>query len=196
MMREGVLTLTLLLVGSAQASAEWQIRPFLGVTFGGASSFGIAGDAVGSLNVVFGANGGVHGNVFGLEADFSRVPGVFHAGEEGLILGSSATTLTGNLVVSMPRRLTEFTLGPYFVVGAGMMHVNFDLDAVLGVLPVASTLATMDVGGGVTGNLSERLGLNWDARYFRTLGGDERGFSIGEEQLSFWRAIMAVVIRY
>ena len=103
----------------------------------------------------------------------------------------------GNVVISVPRHLTEFSLGPYFVFGGGLMHVNIDIDAVLGVLPVKSTLPAMDVGGGVTGNLSERFGVNWDARYFWSVGEREvRGFSIGPERLSFWRAIMALVIRY
>ncbi len=55
----------------------------------------------------------------------------------------------------------------------------------------------MDIGGGVTGFLSKRIGLGWDVRYFRSLGtGEERGQSFGPEQLSFWRANMAVAIRY
>ena len=56
----------------------------------------------------------------------------------------------------------------------------------------------MDVGGGVNGFLSERVGLSWEARYFRSVGGKPlRGFSVdpGPEQLSFWRASMALVIR-
>ena len=35
-----------------------------------------------------------------------------------------------------------------------------------GVLPVSSTLPAMDVGGGVTGFLSERIGLSWDVTVF------------------------------
>ena len=54
-----------------------------------------------------------------------------------------------------------------------------------------STLA-----GGVTGFLTDRVGLNWDVRYFRSVGGKEdTGLSIGKEQISFWRATMGVAIR-
>jgi hypothetical protein len=62
---------------------------------------------------------------------------------------------------------------------------------------VSSTLPATDVGGGVTGFLSKRIGVNWDVRYFQSVGrGDQVGLSIGPEQLSFWRANMAIAIRY
>jgi len=82
-----------------------------------------------------------------------------------------------------------------FVGGAGLMHASSEL--ALGAPGVSSTLPAMDVGGGVTGFLSKRIGLGWDVRYFRSLGtGEERGQSFGPEQLSFWRANMSVAIRY
>jgi len=69
------------------------------------------------------------------------------------------------------------------------------IDDVNGVLAVDSSLGTVDFGGGVTGFLTDRVGVSWDVRYFRSFGGDSRGFSIGNEQLSYWRAMMAVAIR-
>ena len=56
----------------------------------------------------------------------------------------------------------------------------------------------MDVGGGATGFLSNRFGVNWDVRFFRSLGSKEGGggVSFGPEQLSFWRASMALAIKY
>jgi hypothetical protein len=195
MMRAGLLALTLVVFGSAETAAEWQIRPFLGVTFGSETTFVDAAQAAGSPNVVIGANGALLGDVVGVEVDFSRAPGFFRSGDQNLVQGNNVTTLTGNLIISMPRHLTEFTLGPYFVAGAGLMHVH--IDQFLDVLSVARTLPAMDIGGGVTGNLSQRFGLNWDVRYFWSVGGDElRGVSVAPEELSFWRAIMAIVIRY
>ena len=64
------------------------------------------------------------------------------------------------------------------------------------VLPVSSTLPAVDVGGGVTGFLTDRIGVSWDVRHFRSVGGEARDLSIGREQLSFWRANMALVFRY
>ena len=90
------------------------------------------------------------------------------------MLQNSATTLTGNVIIALPRNKTEYTLGPYFVAGLGLMHAH--IEDVLGVLTVGRTMPAMDIGGGVTGNLSERIGLIWEGRYFSSIGqaGSER----------------------
>jgi hypothetical protein len=111
------------------------------------------------------------------------------------VVRSSATTLTSNLVISPPRRSIEYTLGPYFVLGAGLMHVGFT--DFLDVFSVSRTLPAMSIGGGANGFLSDRFGLGWEVRYFRNLGGKApQGLNFGsDEKLSFWRATMAFVIR-
>jgi Outer membrane protein beta-barrel domain len=196
-MRVGVWVLAFLLGSSSAVSAEWQLKPFLGVTFGGATTFFDHEFAVGGANVVFGTTGVLLGEVFGVEGDFGYGPGFFT--KEGvLVLGSRATTLTGNVVVALPRRLSEYSLRPYFVGGGGFLHVSTETS--LGQLPVNSTLPVMDLGGGVTGFLSRRIGVNWDIRYFRSGSRPERPGeekqSFGDEQLSFWRAHTALAIRF
>jgi hypothetical protein len=53
------------------------------------------------------------------------------------------------------------------------------------------------MGVGVTGFLTDRFGVSWDVRYFRSVGGGQSGAAtLGPEQLSFWRANMALAIRY
>lgn len=184
----------LLLLSPAETAAEWQIRPFLGLTFGADTTFVDLAQAAGTPNVVFGGSGALVGDAVGIEVDLGHAPGFFQSGDQRLVRANSVTTLTGNFILSVPRHLTEYTLGPYLVVGAGLMRVR--IDDLFGVLPVASTLPAIDVGGGVTGFLSDRIGLIWEARYFSSVGGKERGFSFGAEQLSFWRASMGLVIRY
>jgi hypothetical protein len=194
-MRAGFLVLTLLLLWPAQMSAEWQIRPFLGVSFGGGTTLVDLDHAAGSPNIVVGVNGALLGDVIGVEVDFGRAPGFFQTGDQGLVQRSSVTTLTGNVVIAPPRHLTEYILGPYFVLGAGLMRARSE--ELQGILSLANTLPAIDVGGGAKGFLSKRIGLNWEARYFRSVGGKElRGVSFGTEQLSFWRASMGLVIRY
>ena len=195
-LRGGVLALVWLAAVPGRASAEWQLKPFLGVTFGGGTTFVDLEQAAAQLNFAVGISGVLLGDVLGIEADLGDAPGFFQSGAQRLVVKSSATTLTGNLVVTLPRRLTEYSLRPYFAGGAGLMHAR--IDDFLGVLRVTSTLPAMDVGGGVTGFLTTRLGLNWDVRYFRTVGGTDegRGLSFGPEQLSFWRANMGLAIRY
>jgi hypothetical protein len=193
-MRIVVLTLILLLLQPASVRAEWQLRPFLGVTFGGSTTFFDLEQAADNLNLVIGFNGVLLGELIGVEADVGYAPGFFQSGSQHLVTRSSATTLTGNVVVALPRRLAEFTLRPYFVGGAGLMQAR--ISDPINVLGVSRTLPAIDLGGGVTGFLSDRIGVSWDVRHFRSVGGKARDQSIGREQLSFWRANMALVFRY
>lgn len=193
-MRAAVLAVGLLVVGPIEAFAEWQIRPFLGFAFGGDTTFVDIEDAVGGPNVTFGASAVFLGDVLGVEADFGHAPGFFE-GDTQLVQASSVTTLSGSLVVALPRRMSGYGLRPYAVAGAGMLHVRINHQ--LGVLKVGSTLPAYHVGGGVTGFLTDTFGLSWDLRHIRSFGGaDTGGVSFGREKLSFWRAGMALAIRY
>ena len=193
-MRATVLALALLLLLPSTSLAEWQLKPFVGIDFGGSTTFIDLDHVAGKPHVAFGVNGVVLGQVFGIEGDVSFAPGFFQASnQQHLVVGSSVATATANLVIAFPRRWSQYTLRPYIVGGGGVMRVR--IEDVLSVLPLQSSLGAMDVGGGVTGFLTDRVGVCWDLRYFRSLGGESRGFSIGNEQLSYWRAMMAVAIR-
>lgn len=203
-MRAGWLALALWLLAPAAAAAEWQVRPFIGVTFGGATTFVDPEKAIGTQNAVVGVSSGWLGDIFGLEADFGRAPGFFQTDETPAISGvsdpalltSAVTTLTGNVVVALPARLAGYGLRPYFSGGAGLMHI--DTVGQFQILDLHRTLPTLSLGGGVTGFLTDRVGLNWDVRRLSTLRGEGEtlGNSLGRERLSFWRATMAVALRY
>jgi len=185
-----------LLIARPAGAAEKQIRPFFGATLGGGTTFIDSEGASGNPHVVVGLNAAVLRDVLGVEVDLGHSPGFFQAGNNQLVLSSSVTTLTGNIILTIPRHLTEYTLRPYLVVGGGALRAR--IDHVFGVLPVSDVRAVADIGGGVTGFVTNRLGLCWDLRYFGTISrkpGDQ-GISIGPEQLSFWRASMALAIRY
>lgn len=187
----GALTL------APDASAEWQIKPFVGLTFGGSTTFVVDfEDAVGTSNLAFGVNGTWLGEVLGVEADFGYAPGFFESGDQDLVRDSRVVTLTGNAVVALPRHLAQYSLRPYFVGGFGVMGLR--LTDPEGVFTTSRSLAAIDLGGGVTGFLTDRIGLNWDVRWFGSVGGEDRGqgVSTGAEELSFWRATMAVAVRY
>jgi len=195
-MRAGAVScfaVALLLVTAPCARAEWQIKPFFGVTYSGSTTFVDLEQAAGHANPAIGVTGLLLGEVFGVEADFGRTPGFFE--QDGTqVSNTSATTLTGNIIVALPRRLAEYTLRPYFVGGAGAMFVH--IDYANGDPFISRSLKAMDLGGGVTGFLTNRIGLSWDVRYFRSIDKTfESGISFGSEQLSFWRANMAVAIR-
>jgi hypothetical protein len=184
----------LLLLMPATAAAEWQFKPFFGAAFAGNTTLIDLEFAAGNVHPAVGVTTLLIGEMVGIEADLGVSPGFFSAGGN-YVVRSSVTTVTGNVVIALPQRITQYTLRPYFVGGAGLMRARSEL--FLDPLPVASTLPAVDIGGGVTGFLTRQLGLNWDVRYFHSLGGAEtaKGLSIGPERLSFWRASMALAIR-
>ena len=199
-MRLAVWMLALTLFAPVPAFADWQVRPFIGFSFGGSTTFVDFEGAIETQNIALGVAGGWLGEVFGVEADFGRSPGFFQRGddvpEELQLLSSAVTTLTGNVVIALPKRLARDGLRPYFSGGAGLTHV--DMLGKFGAVDIGRTLPTMSLGGGVTGFLTNRVGLNWDIRRFSTFRGEGEtvGNSIGNESLSFWRASMAVAVRY
>jgi hypothetical protein len=180
------------------AAADTQIRPFVGFTFAGSTTFLDLDLAVAKHHGVIGVDGVVLGNIFGVEVDLGRMPGFFQTtaslGGSPLILHSSLTTLTGSIVIAAPRKLTEYTLRPYFVAGAGGIRVR--VDDYFGALKVRDTVGAYDLGGGVVGFLTNRVGVAWDVRRFSSVKGSEtQGVSEGG-RLSFWRASMALAVRY
>jgi hypothetical protein len=193
--RIGVWLVAPLHLNARPAAAEWQVKPFAALTFGGGTTFVDLEMAAPRPHRMIGVTGVLIGEVFGLDVDLGRASGFFHRRDQNLLLGSGITTLTGDLIVAMPHRMTEYTLRPYFVAGLGMVRVR--IDGRFGALRVASTRPTMDFGGGVTGFLTKRVGLSWEVRRFSSLGDNQlQGASFGGEHLSFWRANMAVAIRY
>jgi hypothetical protein len=66
------------------------------------------------------------------------------------------------------------------------------------VFDVSTVLPMLDVGVGVVGFLTNRTGVCWEVRRFQSVGNNtgNLGVSFGDERLSFWRATMAVAIRY
>jgi opacity protein-like surface antigen len=189
-----VLLLVLSGAAAAQVSTEWQVRPFIGVTFGGSTTLNDPDQAVGGANLALGVGASLLGNVFGVEGELGHAPGFFQEGEAGLVSSSRVTTLTGNVILGLPRTATEYTLRPYFVGGAGVMWARA-VDAFNSAVPVKMTRPAFDLGGGVSGALSNRTGVSWDVRYFRSFAGVKDPLGIGTERLSFWRANMALVIR-
>lgn len=199
-MRAPWLALALWVLAPTPAFAEWQVRPFIGFTFGGATTFVDPEKAIGTKNAVIGVAGGWLGEIIGFEGDFGRAPGFFQSDEatvsDAKLRTSAVTTLTGNVVIALPARMAGYGLRPYFSGGAGLMHI--DTVTQLQIIDVHRTLPTLSLGGGVTGFLSNSVGLSWDVRRLNTLRGEGEtlGTSLGREQLSFWRATMAVALRY
>ena len=177
--------------------ADAQIRPYVGLTFAGDTTFAPnLVDAAGKVHATIGINAAWLRDVIGIDVDVARTPGFFQTGNAGeLIITSAVTTTTGNLVIAAPRRFTEYVLRPYIVAGAGIIHIRAE-DA-LQVFDVNEVRPTIDFGVGAVGFVTNFVGLVWEVRRFQSIGAEQqRGLSIGGERLSFWRATMGVAIRY
>ena len=77
------------------------------------------------------------------------------------------------------------------------MHV--DPRAVWQFSIVHRTLPAMNIGGGVTGFLTQRVGIELGYPTFQHPARrrrDDSATASAREQLSFWRATMAVAVRY
>ena len=190
-----VLVAGVLLMSRRSYAADRQIRPFVGATFGGGTTFVDLEHVVGEPNPAIGASAVFLGEVFGAEVDIADAPGFFESDGKHLVFGSRVTTISGNVVVAAPHKLTEYSLRPYFVGGGGLMRVRTTTAS--NVFDISSTIPAVDVGAGVVGFLTNRVGVCWDVRRFQGIGSNTTaGLSFGEERLSFWRATMAVAIRY
>ena len=190
-----VLVAGLLLTSARTEAGERQIRPFIGVTFGGGTTF-VLNNAVGKPNPAIGASAVLLGEVFGAEVDVADAPGFFEPDGKHQVLSSRVTTISGNVVLAAPHRLTEYSLRPYFVGGAGLMRVRTTTAS--NVFDLSSVIPALDIGIGAVGFLTNRMGVCWEVRRFQSVGSntDSGGRSFGPEHLSFWRATMAVAIRY
>ena len=190
------LVASVLLMSARPYAADRQIRPFIGATFGGGTTLVDPENAVGKPNLAIGASAVFLGEVFGTEIDISDAPGFFESGDNHLVLHSRVTTISGNVVVAAPHRLTEYSLRPYFVGGAGLMRVR--TTTAFSVFDVSTVIPALDVGVGAVAFLTNRVGVCWDVRRFQSVGGNTGnvGLSFGDEHLSFWRVTMAVVFRY
>jgi hypothetical protein len=174
-------------------AAERQIKPFIAVAFAGKTTFVDFEDAVDKPNVIIGVGAAMLWDLVGFDVDVAHAPGFFQTVDQHLVTSSSVTTVTGNVIVTLPRRMTEYSLRPYFVGGGGLLRTH--IDAAFSAVKVDEALGAIDVGGGATGFVSNRWGVCWEVRYFRAISREGKGFSIGPEQLSFWRASMAIVLR-
>jgi len=192
-----VLGAAFLLLSTAAFAADRQLRPFIGTTFAGSTTIVDPELAVGSPNITIGGSAVFLGELFGADIDVADVPGLFESGNQNLVRSSRVTTITGNLVIAAPHRLTEYALRPYIVAGGGLMSVR--TTTALSVFDVSTMLPAIDVGVGAVGFVTNKLGVCWEVRRFQDIGSNaiSGGLSIdGEQHLSFWRGTMSVVIRY
>lgn len=184
------------------ASADWTVTPFIGWNLGGSADIN-AGSARENSSPMFrrtidyGASLTAMGKgAVGFEIDFGYSPNFFedHSSRGGLRLrsDSSVTTLTGNVILGA----RGGSVRPYAVGGVGLIRTNIQ-----GVGHVFSSVNKndlgLDVGGGVMGFFSQKVGLRGDVRYFRRGfggAGDWTGLELNDFQ--FWRGSLGVSVKF
>jgi hypothetical protein len=190
----------------ALASAEWQFAPFVGFTFGGDTNLNLTALVNGHWNFG-GAVRLVGAGPLGLESVFVYVPGIFETPDldplsdippSNAITESHSFALMGNVVLTTPRSWSEYGLRPYLSGGLGMLRASHNDPF----FPTDANLPAYNIGGGAVGFLSDRVGLRFDLRFFRTLPpGEEQGpFQETEDQsrvrLHYWTGTVGVVFKY
>jgi hypothetical protein len=191
-----VLALLLVAPTPAHAQTDFLIIPFVGLKLGGHTSIAIGEPTVGEKKVTFGVSTMLLTDKFlGIEADFEQTPQFFGPGLQRTVSSSIVTALTGNVIIAVPKAITQESLRPYIVSGVGLMHAR--LSTQVAVLDTKSNLLGLDIGGGVIGFVSPRAGARFELRHFKNLTNDTAGaVTIGGTKLSFWRLTAGLVLRY
>ena len=189
---------------SSEARADWIVTPYAGIASNTRVTFI---DVVGpfdnrfELRPTYGAAvTWSRGGLFDFEGDVGVSPGLFSRrvaeveGDDFEYGDNQLITMMGNVKVDLP-----WTLGgmrPYGVAGAGVFQTRIaDRDDAF---DVSGSQLGFDAGGGITAAIGNRLRLQVDARYFRTLQAKKPAdeFDLAIDALSFWRTAVGIGFRF
>ncbi|MBA2305546.1 MAG: outer membrane beta-barrel protein [Acidobacteria bacterium] len=177
-------------LGPREARAEWLLTPFIGGAFGGGVAEG--------TKVDYGVSAGWWGRVLGVEVDVSHRPDFFavDGAPDFLFSESSVTSVMFNGLIAVPSPFGD-RVRPYAAGGIGWLRTRIGADADF--IRGNNDTVGLNVGGGILGHLTERLGVRGDLRYFRNLQdleGDSEFFTLGNDKLDFWRATGGITFRF
>ena len=187
----------------ATASAQsWFFSPYVGGNFGGQATFadftGTTDDQV-EKRIDFGGTIGWNPSVVGVEFDLGFSPNFFQdtAGDANFNFGTNnVTTLMANLLLSTP---PGKGVRPYVSTGLGLIRAN--VQSAAGEFNDLSTNDLgVDIGAGLNGQFTERVGLRGDVRYFRKVQDSKSAaFNVDDLQLGsfdFWRGTIGMTFRW
>lgn len=182
-----IIALTCAFAGATprEARADWLLTPYLGVTFGG--------DASGQ-HVNYGLSAAFLGaGVFGVEVDASFTP-QFFGDDTAPIEDSNVSTVMANVMLAAPTQTAA--LRPYASGGVGIMHTK--ATSVGNVFDLDDNSFGVNLGAGVISQVSDRVGIRADIRYFRSVqdsdAGDDIDLDLGG--FNFWRGTLGVSFRF
>jgi hypothetical protein len=177
------------------AAAEWHLTPMIGETFLGRTSVIDLEAATDNHHKNLAGSVALLGKgLLGVEGLVVWTPGFFQTGNQDLLKKSRTLAVMGNIMVTAPRRWTEYTLRPFVSGGFGLLNVS--RTEVAEVFPTTVNMSGYNIGGGAIGFLSSRTGVRFDLRYYNNLGSsDEKTACLGPCQLRYMTASVGVVFR-
>ena len=191
--RAAVLTGLCLGASSATARADIIFTPFVGKTFAAQTTFLTVASVDKQTWIVGTSAAWLTSSVIGAEVDFGYAPRFF--GSDLTVPGSNVTTLTGNVLLTLPVSVTRESLRPYITGGMGVLHAG--VDDSLGLLTIDRNMLALSLGGGAIGFLNSRAGVRFDLRHIRSTSRDmDNSTLLTAPRLGFWRATIGVAIRY
>lgn len=185
-----LLTASLLLLActAAPARADWLLTPFLGLSFGG--------DARNEHMTYGGSIAWMGRGAIGFELDASLASNLLNDDRDlDLNLGKDRVgTAMVNLIIGAP--LGAPGVRPYATAGAGLMRLS--IDSPLDVFDYEEDRLAVNVGAGLHGFVSERIGFRADVRYFRRLqdSDDDSGIGLELGKFNFWRGTFGLTLRF
>ena len=191
------LAAMLLVLGmAAPAGAQWHITPFTGVNFGGsASDDSLAPSRDGqSSSPTIGVTAGRMWGWVGADADLAYAP-TFFDDDGGFVTKTSVLTLMGNGRIALPLGMGS-SWQPFASGGVGIIRPNLAEPG--GLAAVDEAKFGWNVGGGVSGFLSEHVGVTGDVRYFRVMDDEDAAnpFGIDFSAFDFWRGSVGLSLRW
>jgi len=192
----------LALAAASPAYAEWHITPTLGITMAAhTNGAGLEPAPIGKHVNFGGAVALLGGGIFGAEGVVVFAPGFHGVNPESTtpasIQSSRIFAVMGNGVVTLPRKMTEYFLRPYFSGGIGYMRLKA-VDA-SNQPAFDENFPAMNIGGGAVGFFTQHTGVRFDLRYFRRLGETNSGpagfIALDHPEVSFMSLSVGVVFR-
>src|SRR5262249_49971100 len=143
--------LALALVPATPASAEWHIVPLVGLTFKGNTNAPLVGNTIAPIGTHpdFGGAIALLGEgILGVEGIGVVTPNFKADGDpvNNIVRPSRPLAVMGNVVLTTPRRWTEYSLRPYVSGGFGVMRLS--VVDIKEVLKTNTNTAGFDIGGG------------------------------------------------
>ena len=186
-----------LAIAPSAAWADGYFVPFIGANFGGNVGRPLSETVDDRNRFAWGFGvGGMAGGIFGAEFDFSYTHNFYAS--------NGAVVTKSNLITAMPALVIGIPVGgqhgpgirPYVLAGAGMLRRDLDFNTVDS---ISRNDFGYELGGGVMGYFTDRVGLRGDLRYFRNFKVDDidlTGVDFERGTFSFGRASLGLLLRF